>query len=345
MGCDIIIPVWNQLELTRDCIEYLVRNTRYPYRLVIIDNGSEKQTEEYLKELSRDNKLKVSLIRNETNLGFVKAVNQGLEISGADYVCLLNNDVLVSEGWLSEMVDVAESDTKIGIVNPDNKEVNSGSMNELLRYKSESLKKCPRRFTEVMAAMGFCMLIKRELILKIGLLDEIFGLGGWDDMDYSRRAWQAGYKCIAAKRSFVVHRVHSSFNSLGKVRKRQVARQTRALFWRKWGQIPRIAFIINKSLDNESLFNKVYNNAHNLARNWNMVSFFLRESAISFEPRHESITLVKYPDRLFLLRCLRQIVQPKKKRLMFKTVFVDDAGLLRLLRTLYFIHRARVVLI
>ena len=345
MGCDIIIPVWNQLQLTRDCIEYIARNTHYSYRLIIIDNGSEEETQKYLGELSRDNYRQIKLIRNEVNLGYVKAVNQGLQISDAPYVCLLNNDVLVGKSWLTEMIGIANSDAKIGVVNPVNDEIDSKSAEELLRYKTEKLNSCHGQFIEIMGAMGFCMLIKREVVSKIGLLDEIFGIGGYDDMDYSRRVWQAGYKCVKAKGAFVIHRVHSSFDSLGKKRKRKIGRQTRALFWKKWGTIPRVAFVVSNPSDDKSATNKIYDRAHNLARNWNIVRIFLKEPAVSFCPQHESITLIKYPDRFFLFRCLGEILKPKKKRLKFKTVFVDAPKLARTLRIFSLIHRTKVVVI
>ena len=75
MKCDIIIPVWNQLEVTKDCVDSIIRNTKYPFRLVIIDNASDKKTTDYLDSLKADKRLGLLLIRNEKNFGFVKAVN------------------------------------------------------------------------------------------------------------------------------------------------------------------------------------------------------------------------------------------------------------------------------
>jgi GT2 family glycosyltransferase len=322
-----------------------VRNTHYPYQLIIIDNGSETETQGYLRELSRDNKLRITLIRNEANLGYIKAVNQGLSIADADYVCLFNNDVMVGEGWLGEMINIANSDTKIGIVNPDSDEECSNSENELLKYGTNNRLACRGQFIEIMGAMGFCMLIKKELITKVGFLDEVFGLGGYDDMDYSRRVWQAGYKCVKAQGAYVIHRVHSSFDSLGKKKKRQIGRQARTLFWRKWDRIPRVAIIVSKSFEDKDYFNKLYSQAHNLARQWNTVHLLLKESADFFKPQHQSITLMKYPDKLFLFRCLGEILKPRKKGLRFKTVFVDSASFAQLLRLFNLIHRARVILI
>ena len=73
--CDIIIPVWNQLEITRECLNSIFQNTDYPYRLIIIDNGSERKTGEYLNNLSTDKSMDILLVKNNKNIGFVKAAN------------------------------------------------------------------------------------------------------------------------------------------------------------------------------------------------------------------------------------------------------------------------------
>ena len=92
--CDIIIPVWNELESTKKCVEALKEHTRYPYRLIIVDNASDRPTREYLdglREVFQD----FLLIRNNTNLGFVKAVNQGMVSSDNSYMCLLRFFVIL----------------------------------------------------------------------------------------------------------------------------------------------------------------------------------------------------------------------------------------------------------
>ena len=116
MRCDIIIPVWNQLERTRECIDSVRENTRASYRLVIIDNASDKPTKEYLESL-RGALPGIVLKRNKDNLGFIKVVNQGMKESNSEYVCVLNNDTVVTAGWLSEMIGVAGSEGGIGVVN------------------------------------------------------------------------------------------------------------------------------------------------------------------------------------------------------------------------------------
>ena len=265
-----------------------------------------------------------------------------MKVSRADYLCLFNNDVFVGRNWLVEMTNVANQERKIGIVNPNSDEVDSDSVDDLLEHKSKSLKAYQGQFIEIMGAMGFCMLIKREVFLNIGFLDEVFGLGGYDDIDYSRRVWQAGYKCIKARSAYVIHRVHSSFDRLGKKRKKQIGRQTRALFWKKWGMIPRVAFIVSSPLNNRSFFNQIFSHTHNLAREWNIIHLFLKRSEIPFQSQHQSIILINYADKLFLFRCLIAILKPKKKKLRFKTVFVDNEKFAQFLRIFSFVHGAKV---
>ena len=116
--CDIVIPVWNQLEATRDCINSIERNTLYPHRLIIIDNASGNKTAKYMDDLQKDRKTKVLLLRNKENQGFIKAVNKGVLQATAEYVCILNNDTFVTDGWLKEMINIINEDPAIGIVNP-----------------------------------------------------------------------------------------------------------------------------------------------------------------------------------------------------------------------------------
>ena len=101
MDCDIIIPVWNQLTFTKDCLDSIFKNTvGVDYRIIIIDNASDDKTRDYLNGLKEARPNGITLIRNEKNLGFIKAVNQVIAASNAHYICLLNNDTLVTKGWL-----------------------------------------------------------------------------------------------------------------------------------------------------------------------------------------------------------------------------------------------------
>ena len=194
MLCDIIIPVWNQLALTRDCIESIFKNTASEdYRIILVDNASDDETKNYLDGLNRAWPKQIALIRNEKNLGFIKAVNQGIAVSQAPYACLLNNDTLVTKGWLKEMIAIAESSDDTGIVNPSSNNLGQKpNQGEPLELYAEKISKESGQSIELGAAVGFCMLIKRKVIEKIGVFDEIYGTGNFDDALLAERQIPGG---------------------------------------------------------------------------------------------------------------------------------------------------------
>ena len=107
----IIIPCWNQLELTRQCIAALKAHTRRPWELIVIDNGSTDDTDIYLAGVRDCAPVPVTVISNATNRGFPAAINQGLKAARGEYLVLLNNDVVVTDGWLDQLIALANAKT------------------------------------------------------------------------------------------------------------------------------------------------------------------------------------------------------------------------------------------
>ena len=212
--CDIIIPIWNQPEATASCIDGVIKNTRYPHRLILVDNGSGEETRGYLDSLKAKGNAEMDIVRNERNQGFIKAVNRGLRISEAHYACILNNDTEPADAWLSELVEFAEMHPDVGLLNPlcNGHVERKLTINEYAKELSISNK---GKYMEMNQCQGFCMLVKKQLKDRIGYLDERFGLGGFDDTDYSRRAQAAGYRCVSVHSSYVYHREHASFDKMG----------------------------------------------------------------------------------------------------------------------------------
>lgn len=214
----IIILAHNQLEYTKKCIDSILTHTQKPFELIIVDNGSTDGTADYLEsELARlipEDRLRV--IKNNENLGFAKGNNQGIAASQADYVILMNNDVVVTPGWLSKMVTCAEKNPRIGIVGPKSNYVSGPQLVENVSYDTKDLKGLEKyadgfaehnsgKVTPCWRVVGFCMLIKRAVIDKIGGLDERYGLGNFEDDDFSLRASLAGYESYIAEDCFVHH--------------------------------------------------------------------------------------------------------------------------------------------
>ena len=336
--CDIIIPVWNQLGYTRRCIGGIKKNTLYPYNLILIDNNSEPATTDYLDGLvgANDN---ITVIKNWKNLGFVKAVNKGLRFSGAPYVVLMNNDTYATKGWLSKMAATAESDPAIGMVNPRSE---SPGPLSLERY-SEELAKNKGEYTETNQCMGFCMLIKREVIDKVGHLDEAYGMGGFDDTDFSKRADREGYKCVCAKDAYVHHDWHTSFKKAGN--REEIVRTNENIFREKWGDYLRIGYpIVCK--DRRALRSDI-NTSLGMAREWNWVHAWMSSGAsldrelLSLKvPEHQSLRLFRMSGvkALFYLEVLFRLTERRLKgKKSFDAVVVSDRSLFRFLKALNFL--------
>jgi GT2 family glycosyltransferase len=331
-GCDIIIPIWNQLEYTKKCIEAIKANTDYPYRLILIDNASEDSARIYLENL-KETRCDVILIRNEENLGFVKAVNQGLKISSAPYVCVLNNDTIPAPGWLNAMVDFAENHPNAGLINP----LCNGHGEMTLSDYAKSLAGNRGVYMEMNQCQGFAMLMKREVLTNIGYLDESFGIGGYDDTDYSMRAHLAGYKSVAVYDSYVYHRLHASFDKAGN--RESWVKRNRKIYYDKWGRHLRVGFIIKSGNDNGVLSDRLVKFAYGLAREWTWVHVMINADSISAArrliekavkdnnyPLHQNIR-IKYhalPNLIFeamvLIKILERRLNPRFRDKRFDAV-------------------------
>src|SRR5260370_25402741 len=107
----IIVPCWNQLDFTKQCIRALREHTRPPWELIVVDNGSTDDTAVYLAGVQDAAAVPVTVIANATNRGFPAAINQGLQVARGEYLVLLNNDVVVTDAWLDQLVALANAKT------------------------------------------------------------------------------------------------------------------------------------------------------------------------------------------------------------------------------------------
>jgi len=244
--CDIIIPTWNQLETTKECIGSLIASASMPLQLIVVDNASTDGTQEYLSSIKERENCAITLILNSENKGFVRGINQGLGISKAPYVCFANNDLIFTKGWIDEIILLFKNNSKIGVLNPNSN--NLGVMPPLgipldrfagdLNYRYSGI------FVEMPFCIGFCMVIKRELIDKIGGLSDEFYPMFFEDTDYSMRAKKEGYLVGMSKASYVLHKEHTSISKLG-LEKEEIFKRSREIYLKKWGKDLRIAWIVN----------------------------------------------------------------------------------------------------
>jgi len=209
----IIILTLNQHKYTKECVESIQKHTPEPHEIIFIDNGSGDGTVKWLRKLAKHNS-NYKLVENKKNLGFSKGCNQGIEAATGEFILLLNNDVVVTENWLDGMLECLTSAPHIGIVGPLTNSISGpqkvpfvgySSMDGLTDYARAFRHKNRHRRIPYRRVVGFCMLFRRQLIEEIGLLDESFGSGNFEDDDFCLRASLAGYRNVIAGDVFIHH--------------------------------------------------------------------------------------------------------------------------------------------
>jgi GT2 family glycosyltransferase/glycosyltransferase involved in cell wall biosynthesis/Tfp pilus assembly protein PilF len=244
----IIIPIYNQLNYTKLCLEYLEKNTDLSdVEIIIVDNGSFDGTQNFFKKTD-----KYKYFRNSENYGFPYAVNKGIRNSRGQFYVILNNDVLVTKNWLNRLFEVINENEKSGLIGPTTNWISGIQMDECADYTDiESMEKYAEniwknfkgKYIIYPRLRGFCLLIKKEVVDTIGGFDERFKLGNYEDDDFCLRASNAGFLCAVAQGIFVHHFGSITFKNID-VSYYDILNENRKKFIEKWGFDPE-----NRSID------------------------------------------------------------------------------------------------
>jgi len=239
MKTSIIIPVHNQLALTRLCIDSIRKHTRLgSYEIIAVDNGSTDGTAEWL-ERQPD----VRVIRLADNAGFPAACNRGLAEARGDNLLLLNNDTVVTPRWLDNLLDALHSDGRVGAVGPVTNAaayhtaipILYQNLEEMWRFAEAHNRPDPAKREERVKLIGFCLLLKREAFEKTGFLDERFAPGNFEDDDYCLRLRLAGYRLLLCRDTFIHHFGSASFRAWGHGAFAALLGRNEEKFVAKWG--------------------------------------------------------------------------------------------------------------
>lgn len=239
----IVIPAFNQLAYTRQCLASILENTEGDYRLILVDNGSTEPVSDFFCAIPG-----AVALRSETNLGFAGGVNLGMAVAEG-HVVLLNNDTLVPRGWLAGLSAALESAPDIGMAGPMSNYVSGSqlipglsfeSLDAINDYAARRRASFSGKVRDVARLVGFCLLIRDRVAAEVGLLDEAFGLGNFEDDDYCVRVLRAGYRLCVDESSFVFHYGNRTFQALGLVDGRWEAllEENAARFGAKWDLKP-----------------------------------------------------------------------------------------------------------
>jgi GT2 family glycosyltransferase len=221
---DIIIPIYGAVADLLACLASVARHTTYPFRLILINDGSTDIRESQLLGQLRARCSRIVAIDRADNRGFVHTVNEGFAQSRVNDVVILNSDTVVSPRWLEKLVEVAESRPDVATVTPlsnnaticsiprpqeDNPIPDGYDVDSFAQLvEMRSLELLPQAPTGV----GFCMLITRRALDLVGAFDAaLFGEGYGEENDFCQRAIAAGLVNLIADHTFVYHRGRASF--------------------------------------------------------------------------------------------------------------------------------------
>jgi GT2 family glycosyltransferase len=257
---DIIVPSYLNEQFTIACFRNVKKNTDpCDYRIVWVDNGSPDRSA-VLDELCGTDYIHIQFASNQ---GFVAAVNEGLRQSTGRMVCLLNNDTIVSSGWLEKLKAALLSNDGLGIVGPltDYCRIPGGGPTSMDSHHSLTLhnsllppeaihwdlekinRELESRYsgrTQPISFVAFlCALIKREVLNTVGLLDPNYAMGMYDDNDYNIAARRAGFRCELAIDTCIYHRGRTTFTVVEEregLNVRQLLARNKAYMDNKWGK-------------------------------------------------------------------------------------------------------------
>lgn len=213
----IIIVNWNGGEIFEQCLYSLSKVTYPNWELIVVDNGSSDNSQHLVSRIKLPFN-KYQLIENSQNLGFALANNQGYKKSRGKYILLLNNDTKVEDHFLSKMVLKMEEYPLLGVIQPkiylmDKPQYldNAGSFFTRIGFLDHwgFLQKDGLEFSqekEIFSAKGACMLIRKEVVSRVGLFDDDF-VSYFEESDFCWRIWLAGYKVLFYPHAKIYHKV------------------------------------------------------------------------------------------------------------------------------------------
>ena len=221
---DVLVPIHNAADDVAACVASVARHTQHPFRLVLINDGSTDARVASLLAGIRGAAPGLIVVDRPDNRGFVRTVNEGLALSPASDVVLLNSDTVVTPRWLEKMVAVARSRPDVATVTPltnhgticavpfvlEDNAIPEGydvdGFAALVEAASFEI------FPEAPTGVGFCLLITRRAVDTVGTFDaEAFGAGYGEENDFSQRALRAGLVNLIADNTFVYHKGRASF--------------------------------------------------------------------------------------------------------------------------------------
>jgi len=226
----IVLPVYNAFEVLTVCLQNIATHTDLDWHLIVIEDRSpDARVWPMLQDWAAQHVTRVTLLRNDTNLGFIGGVNRGLtEAAKRDApVVLLNSDALVPDGWASRLL-APLSEASVATVTPMSNDAEIFTVpvicyrHDLLEGEAEAIDRAAstlhptKALVDAPTGVGFCMALSPLFLAKIPQLDAVFGRGYGEETDWCQKARALGGQNLCVPNLFVEHRGGESFGSAAK---------------------------------------------------------------------------------------------------------------------------------
>ncbi len=240
----IVMLTYNALEYTKKCVRTILEHTQIPYEIIFVDNGSKDGTVDYLKELTHQYS-HIRAVFNRTNKGFAYGNNQGARKARGKYVLFLNNDVLVSDGWLEDLVKAIERNPMIGMVGPITNSISGLQRVTQIPYQDEAgfhafaaqVRQLNRdKITPRRRIAGFCMLMPSALFNELKGFDRRFGTGNFEDDDLCLRVRNKKFAIMVHEGVFIHHYGSQTFKA-NHIKYDQSIQEKAHIFFKKWPKV------------------------------------------------------------------------------------------------------------
>jgi GT2 family glycosyltransferase len=234
----ILVVTYGNLDLTRLCLASVQRAvTTTPYEIIAVDNASPDGTAAWLQEAAR--LLPMTVVANHDNRGFAAANNQAAALARGDVLVFLNNDTVVTDGWLDRLCAHLD-DARIGLVGPltnscGNQAELGTQYTDLDAMAGFAASVVEPRAEDLPMLTLFCAAMPRALFQAIGGLDEGYGLGMFEDDDLSEAVRREGRRVVLARDVFVHHYGGAAFSRLSDQKYLRIWWENRRRFEKKWG--------------------------------------------------------------------------------------------------------------
>jgi GT2 family glycosyltransferase/glycosyltransferase involved in cell wall biosynthesis len=238
----IIILTHDNINYTKLCLNNILAHTAgMDYEVIVVDNASSDGTVGMLKNLAVT-RPELKIILNEENQGFARGNNQGAAAATGDILIFLNNDTIVTPGWLPGLIRYLQF-PQIGMVGPVTNssgnesriDVDYRNLDEMLAFAQNYTQTHSEQAFEIGMLAFLCVGLRRSVFQEIGPLDEQFGLGMFEDDDYAIRIRQKNYQIICAQDVFIHHWGSASFSRLPSKTFYRIFNENCKKFEKKWG--------------------------------------------------------------------------------------------------------------